>query len=81
MLLYILRLGEATVVTTPGVASFTAAEPKDPSHAGRQLDVGVHALDDGAHRTRLCISDCGTGKVSPNNKTSAKCMAKGKTKK
>ena len=45
--LYLLCLGGATVVTTPGVALFTAAEPKDPSHAGRQLDLGVHALDNG----------------------------------
>jgi hypothetical protein len=82
VLLYLLRLGGATVVTTPGVASFTAAEPTDPSHAGRQLDLGVHALDDGPPiALDLCVSDCGTGKVSPNYKTGAKCVAKGKTKK
>ena len=82
LLLYLLRLGGATIVTTPGVASFTAAEPKDPSHAGRQLDLGMHALDDGPPiALDLCVSDCGTGKVSPNYKTGAKCVAKGKTKK
>ena len=82
VLLYLLRLAGATVVTTPGVASFTAAEPKDASHAGRQLDLGVHALDDGPPiALDLCVSDCGTGKVSPNYKTGAKCVAKGKAKK
>ena len=40
----------------------------------------MHALDDGPPiALDLCVSDSGTGKVSPNYKTGAKCVAKGKT--
>ena len=82
VLLYLLRLAGATVTTTPGVTSFTGAKPTDPSHAGRQLDLGVHGLDDGPPiALDLCVSDCGTGSVSTRYQTAAKCEAKGKMKK
>lgn len=58
VLLYLLRLAGATVTTTPGVTSFTGAKPTDPSHAGRQLDLGVHGFDDGPPiALDLCVSD------------------------
>ena len=70
------------MVTTPGVASFTGAEPTDPTHARRQLDLGVRGLDNGPDiALDLCVSDCGTGKVSANYQSGAKCEAKSKEKK
>ena len=82
VLLYLLRLAGATVVNTPGVVSYTGATPTDPSHAGRQLDLGAHGLDDGAALAiDLCVSDCGTGTVSAKYKTAAKAVANGAAKK
>ena len=81
VLLYLLRLAGATVITTPGVVSFTGATPTDPAHAGRQLDLGAHGLDNGPPiALDLCVSDCGTGKVGARYVTGAKCEAKGKEK-
>ena len=81
-LTYLLRLAGATVVTTPGVASFTGAEPTDQTHERRQLDLGARGLDDGPDiALDLCVSDCGTGKVSATYQTAAKCEAKSKAKK
>jgi hypothetical protein len=82
VLLYLLRLAGATVVTTPGVVSYTGATPTDPTHAGRQLDLGAYGLDDGpALAIDLCVSDCGTGKVSAKYQTAAKAVANGAAKK
>jgi hypothetical protein len=82
ILLYLLRLGGATVVATPGVVSFTGADAKDASHDGRQLDLGIRGLDNGDDiALDLCVSDSGTGKVSVNYKTGNKCEAKSKAKK
>jgi hypothetical protein len=42
----------------------------------------VRGLDDGPDiALDLCVSDCGTGKVSPNYQSGSKCEAKSKEKK
>jgi hypothetical protein len=80
-LLYLLRLSHSTVITTPGMVSFTGATAKAPEHERRQLDLGVRGLDDGPDiALDLCVSDCGTGKPNANYKTGSKCAAKGKAK-
>ena len=78
-LLYLLRLSHSTVITTPGMVSFTGATAKSPEHERRQLDLGVRGLDDGPDiALDLCVSDCGTGKPNANYKTGSKCATKGK---
>jgi len=80
-LLSLLRAAGGQVVSTPGVESFTGAEPSSAIHKGRMLDLGVTGLDDGPSiALDLCLSDCGTGNPPKSYKTGAKCAAKGNQK-
>ena len=80
-LVFWLRLAGANVVCTPGVTSFTGAEPADASHAGRMIDIGARGLDDGPDiALDLCVSDCGTGAPPISFRSGAKSEAKGKEK-
>jgi len=80
-LLFLLRLAGATVVTTPGVTAFTGADPADPEHKGRMLDLGARGLDNGLDMAiDLCVSDCGTGSPPVSYRTGAKGKAKGRGK-
>ena len=61
------REAGANVVCTPGVQSFTGAEPASA------VDLGVCGLDDGpVIAVDLCVSDCGTGSPSRKFKSGAK---------
>ena len=81
-LLHQCRAAGANVVCTPGVTSFTGAEPAAPEHAGRMVDLGVCGLDDGhVIALDLCVSDCGMGNPPVHYRSGVKCEAKGREKK
>ena len=80
-LLHWFRAAGANVVCTPGVRSFTGAEPASPAHEGRMVDLGVCGLDDGpVIAVDLCVSDCGTGSPPRKYKSGAKSETKGREK-
>ena len=80
-LLHWFREAGANVVCTPGVQSFTGAEPASAAHAGRMVDLGVCGLDDGpVIAVDLCVSDCGTGSPPRKFKSGAKSETKGREK-